>query len=380
MRLTLPSLPEDWLLYAGISALIFIGYLIPELGTLKHFATVVIIAIASFKKEVSIQRVGFLVGVLALMLYSLIIASVNPELYSLKFFGLFTSPAIAAFVFGSRGGKKVTGFIKMFFLTAVIFQLAVIFSQEESIRNLGILKLVLSDDSSNLLLSSSSGIENSFGFVFGYLGLYFLIRKEYRYFLLCLFLFFINYKRIVVIGFGMSAIYYLFTRIRFIKKIPFKTALSISPFILLLVIIEISSGNLNQLASEFTGKSMNHLTTGRYTIHHELYQQFFEFPRLFFGYGIGHTNSAVRTFDFTRMTLAHSDYLMFMYDFGLVGFTAFFVLFFRNFLTSVNNAVYIIFFLVVLIFDNTIIYFDVMFLLYLLLIHETEKSSLVLRG
>jgi hypothetical protein len=73
--------------------------------------------------------------------------------------------------------------------------------------------------------------------------------------------------------------------------------------------------------------------------------------------------------------LVHSDYLMIMYDFGLFGFTFFFALFMKQFLKSARHAVFIIFFLVILIFDNTIIYYDVMFLLYLLLINETRHMD-----
>lgn len=361
-----------------LCVLLLIGYLVPELRSIRHGSIFLVSLIALRNGEIRLKNPKFLLGFTSIMFYGLAISVSQQSLLSFKFFLLLLSPFLAALIFFSSLSQLIPKFLRLFYYASVIFQVAAIAKLGRGITGLGIFQLIGANETSNLLLSTSSEIENSFGFIFGYLGLYFMMRKEYRHFAVCLFLFILNYKRIVLLGFILAAGYYLLVTLRGLKNVPLRSLIYAAPFILVLLLIEIGSGDLNQWALDVTGRTMNHLTTGRYAIHHELYQNFFEFPRLFFGYGIGHAHSAVRTFEFTRMTLVHSDYLMIMYDFGLIGFILLFSLLLRNLLTSSASAVYLIFFLVMLIFDNTIIYFDVMFLLYLLLLDETKKPALVL--
>jgi len=356
------------------------GYLIPELRSIRHGSIAIVLLLAILTGGVRVRKPKFILAFSTLMLYGLLVSFDNISLLSFKFFLLFFSPLVSAFILTSSIPGQLERFLRLFYIISVVFQVVAIAKVGKGITTLGIFQMVGAKETSSLFFSTSSEIENSFGFIFGYFGLFFLTKRERWNFLICLFLFILNYKRIVLGGFIMAAAYYFYAQLRSKSQIPFKPMIIGAPFILLAILIEVGSGNLNQAAMEMTGRTMNHLTTGRYATHHALYDSFFELPELAYGYGVGFSSSVVRTYDFTKMTLVHSDYLMLMYDFGFIGFIIFFILFFRNFLHNSNQAVYIIFFLMVLIFDNTIIYFDVMFLLYLLLIYETEKSHLVLSG
>ena len=75
------------------------------------------------------------------------------------------------------------------------------------------------------------------------------------------------------------------------------------------------------------------------------------------------------------MTLAHSDYLMLFYDLGAFGFAALFVLLMTRLIRFPIQYSLTVFFLIVLALDNTIIYFDIMFLFYLLLLHIRKHSD-----
>ena len=369
---------KNWPLYALLCAVLLAGYLVPELRTIRHASVFIIFVISALSGGVKLGQSKFLFVFLCLLTYGLVVAVDNISILTFKFFFLFLSPLVAAFMFSASLKHVVTPFLKLLFFLSVLFQITAIFKSGHGFSSLGIFQLINSNQNVNVLLSTSSEIENSFGFVFGYFGLYFLMRKEYRYFAICFFLFILNYKRVVLLGFISATGYLLYVQMFRPKRIPFKGLIVASPYLILALLIAVSSGALNDLATSMTGKTMNHLTTGRYATYHELYNHLFELPRLFLGYGIGFASSNVRLFEFTRMTLVHSDYLMIMYDLGIFGFIAFFTLFKSQFLRSANHAVYIIFFFVVLIFDNTIIYFDVMFLLYLLLINENQESDLVL--
>lgn len=371
---------RTWPVLVLLCVVMLAGYLIPELRSIRHGSIAIVLLLAILTGGVRVRKPKFILAFSTLMLYGLLVSFDNISLLSFKFFLLFFSPLVSAFILTSSIPGQLERFLRLFYIISVVFQVVAIAKVGKGITTLGIFQMVGAKETSSLFFSTSSEIENSFGFIFGYFGLFFLTKRERWNFLICLFLFILNYKRIVLGGFIMAAAYYFYAQLRSKSQIPFKPMIIGAPFILLAILIEVGSGNLNQAAMEMTGRTMNHLTTGRYATHHALYDSFFELPELAYGYGVGFSSSVVRTYDFTKMTLVHSDYLMLMYDFGFIGFIIFFILFFRNFLHNSNQAVYIIFFLMVLIFDNTIIYFDVMFLLYLLLIYETEKSHLVLSG
>lgn len=366
---------KNWPLYVVLSVVLLAGYIVPELRTFRHASVFIILFISVLNKRVRLGQTRFVFLFLCLLVYGLLVSTDNFSILTFKFFLLFLSPIVGAFIFSASLRHVVSPFLKLLFFTSVIFQFMAIFKSGHGFSTLGIFQLLNSNQNANVFLSTSSEIENSFGFIFGYFGLYFLMRKKYRYFAICFFLFVLNYKRVVLLGFVAATGYLLFVQLIRPKKIPFKTLITVSPFLILSLLIAVSSGDLNSVALDLTGKTMNHLTTGRYAMYHELFNNLFELPRLFFGYGVGFSSSNVRLFEFTRMTLVHSDYLMIMYDFGLFGFTFFFALFMKQFLKSARHAVFIIFFLVILIFDNTIIYYDVMFLLYLLLINETRHMD-----
>lgn len=366
--------------YLAVSSLVLIGYVVDGFSTLRHFSTFIILFFVASSGGLSLTKGRYTLGLTALLFYSILASLQTPSLYTLKTAALILSPLLAASFLSSSKKAKIDQFIITFFFVAVAFQSFALMTSKASIASLGALQLLSSIGSSDVLLSTNSEIESSLGMVFGYLSLFFLTNRKFRYFTFCFILFLLNYKRIVLVGFVLAIGYHFLSGLNRRHRVPLRVLMYSSPFMFLALLIEISSGNLNEFISGMFGRSINHITTGRYAIHHELFARLFGLPRLFFGYGIGHTHQTVGTFNFTHMALAHSDYLMLFYDFGIICFMVLFFLFFKTFLTSRRNAVYIIYFLVLLIFDNTFIYFDTMFILYLLLINSQKSERLSLES
>ena len=315
-----------WAFYFLISAIVLIGYLIDGYSTVRHFSILLLLVFAGSKSGITFKKGQFMFGLVSILFYAIIISLHSPSLYTLKTAALIFSPFVAASLLSSSAKTNIHQFIKTFFIVAVIFQVIALATSESSIVDLGAFQLLSAATSSDILLSTNSDIESSLGMIFGYLGLYFLTTKKYRYFTFCFMLFLLNYKRIVLVGFVLSAGYYLIISIRKSRSLPLKTWLYAAPFILLTLLLAISSGELNELVTDITGRGMNHITTGRYAIHNEIFETLFIYPQIFFGYGIGQTHQMVASFSFTHMTLVHSDYLMLLYDIGIIGFSFFFVL------------------------------------------------------
>lgn len=364
-----------WILYLSVASLILIGYLFNHLSTTRHISTLLILMFVGFgNQRVSIKKAKFLLGLSSILLYSIIVSLDSPSLYTLKSAALILSPLLGVLFLTSSKKLNSKDFINVFFYVAVSFQIIALVTSKTNIASLGVIQLLSASDTSRILLTTESEIESSLGMIFGYLSLYFLTSKRYKHLAVCLALFLLNYKRIVLLGFMVSTCFHLISLMTFSSRIPFRRIIYAIPFLALVLLVEMGSGNLNDLSLDLTGRTMNQLTTGRYAIHHQLFIDLFKSPEILFGYGIGHTHQMVSSYGFTRMALAHSDYLMLMYDIGIFCFVIFFVLFFKTFLTSKRNAVYIIFFLTLLFFDNTIIYFDAMFILYLILIDSQQAQ------
>jgi|GEM_PF-1956855 len=355
------------------------GYLYSELRTARHVTVFFVLAYAAASGTLRLKHPRFIVSFLLILFYGLVVSIPNTSLLTFKFFFLFVSPLLSAYVFSASLRSRQAEFIDFFFLASILFQAASIVLAGQGLMSLGLVQAIFSRGGSGaLLVTSVSEIENSFGFIFGYYCIYYLNRRRYSYFLISFIFIVLNYKRVILIAFLVAVAYLLIFRGKNPKRVPLNWLITAGPFIILIFLILLGNGSLNKIIDSNFHISANQLTTGRYNIYHELSLRLFEAPRIFFGYGLGHASEHVRTFEFSRMTLVHSDYLMIMYDLGYFGFTLFFLLLKSHIATIFNKAVLMVFFLMVLIFDNTVIYFDVMFLFYLLILHEDQESNLVL--
>lgn len=357
--------------------MLLIGYLIPQLSFVKHLSFAFIALTSISGNKIKIQGSRFVLGMIALLTYGVIIGLPNTSIQiTAKSFLLLLSPLFAASLLASGPEKYIERLLIVFFFVAVVFQLLLIGSSKDALTSLGMFQLFLSAKSDgDFLLSTGSSIENSFCFLFGYLALYFLNQRKYGYLVVCLILFLLNYKRIVLGGFVLSFFYWLLFHNRTGKKVALKPLISTIPFISVGLLLILSSGIYNYAISRIIGTSINQLTTGRYNSHHGLFESMFELPNVILGYGLGKSVETLRSFDFTELAWIHSDYLMLFYDLGIVGFLIFFISFNKKFLTSTINATYIIFFFILLFFDNTLIYFDTMFICYTLLLMPSSEST-----
>ncbi len=362
------------LLALPISLSLLVPYIDSSISAIRHLMIFYIVLIAYiFRRKAVLPRSGFAIGLTILLSFGLTNSLItNPSSYDLKFYLLLLSPMLGAFFYFGFISFQARKFIVHLFFMSIIIQVVVILNSKSGIFELGFFQLFLHNASDVFLHSAHSDVESTFSFLFGYFAIYFILARKHYLLGLSILMMLINYKRIVLIGFTCSTIYIvvdnLLGHFKFVRRLIW-----LLPSVLICFLIVFSSGMISQFVSDQFGMSINQLTTGRYEIQRELFDRLFRMPEIIFGHGGGSTHENVTTFGFTRLTLAHSDYLVLLYDFGILGFVIFFGLFRRYLCRSSSQYAYIVFFFIVLTATNTVVFFTVMFLFYLLLLIEDDQ-------
>ena len=220
----------------------------------------------------------------------------------------------------------------------------------------------------SLINSTTSSLEtNQHPFVFGILTLYFLHKKDHKWFLINLLMVLISLKRIVLLG---TLVTIPFIYLEQNKQLIFHKARWIFPMVNLMLIyfiLALPSGLYNNLIQEYTSVSPGYLTMGRNALYGEILEaiRYLDIYNILFGMGQGYAYSITYNYFFTS---PHCDLLVLLIDHGILFYILFFGLLYRNkylFPVIYTNIIWLT--------DNTLIY--TFYLFTLLAINQSILAS-----
>lgn len=308
---------------------------------------------------------------LVLSLVQLISIAFTNSYYSERFYKecfLIIAPAtsVALVYHKNLAIKSIQLFTFLFYLTIFTFLLETYLEGNLadllSVSFLGLLaKLVMSD----------AKFESTTSFIFGLFTLFFFFKERKVHGVFALLFLIISFKRIAILGALTGLLSYFFiTKQSFLNrhlKLIFIIIIILINFIVPLMQISIALGSFDDVVENITGITTNHFTQGRQYIYDAIVGKFGlpSFP----GEGIGSLNSYLINKE-DNINNVHSDLLKNLYEFGYI-FYALWVFFFYAFLIKRKNvaplclALYIN---IVFITDNVMIYYEVMFVYYLMIV------------
>lgn len=231
----------------------------------------------------------------------------------------------------------------------------------------------------NILFLGISPFESdTLCFAFGLLSAHYVINKEYRKLIFCVFFVLLSGKRIVFIALIIFFILNLnpVKRIVLSKMNFFGVALLLINLSYAYFLYDMGSGDgyINDLLESFFSKSTNEITVGRVILYERIIDKL-GFPKSY-GYGMGRVIYTLRKISPNEEWL-HSDVLMNFYEVGLVGGVYWMYFMFKKFKES-----YVIFSLLVIydiymLTDNAFYYFAPTFVFYyLVFINLTVQRKL----
>jgi hypothetical protein len=217
------------------------------------------------------------------------------------------------------------------------------------------------------LTFSNFETESWMAFPFGIFSLYFLIEKKYSkgFFSLCLFL--LSFKRISMAAFIISMAVYLFYFL--FLKIKFKRNRIVAYFLilniaLLTVLYFFIDGDFTKIIYKNTGISVNQFSQGRFQIYNDIINHFS--AKIWTGSSLGYTNIYLST-KYVDISFLHSDILKLIIEFGIFSFLIWLVFFMYINISNYKSVPIVLFINILFLSDNVFIYFDTLFLFYLVL-------------
>ncbi len=218
---------------------------------------------------------------------------------------------------------------------------------------------------------TSTGESNMLPFLFGLFSLFFLVKRDYFWFLINVIFLVLSFKRIVFLGFSVCFIAYVLpNRLRNIALNKW-----IHYFVncgLLVVFYFLANGFFNELVREYTGLPIAHFTQGRST-HFELV-----FPELIsrkfevFFVGIGQGNLlTILSKGLGEVVLFHNDLFKLFVENGFIVFSVFYYFLYKN--KNQKQMLIILFINILFLTDNVLIYAPVM-LLVLVILKQLEDT------
>jgi hypothetical protein len=176
----------------------------------------------------------------------------------------------------------------------------------------------------------------------------------------------IAFKRVAIAGSILSVILYvLFRKKDFtaLSKTRVNAFLFIGLMLLLFLLINLSTGVYDVWIKENTGLSANHFTMGRASMYGRVLESL---PINFIGFGQGTVTDHLLDLNFEKMNRLHSDFLKNYIELGW-GFYTIWIVFFNKLNTFNLKAVVIVtYYWMLLITDNTFVYFDFLALFYMI--------------
>lgn len=223
------------------------------------------------------------------------------------------------------------------------------------------------------LKTSSMPTESWMAFPFGLFTIYYLLEgKKSRAFFAVIF-FILAFKRISIFALCLGLlVFWFFYRYR---KKTFNSNKTLIWFIilnsiLLIIIYNFIQGNFDNIITGYTGLSPNHFTQGRLRIYTDTIKHFDK--NLLFGNSLGSTNVFLSE-KFPDIHFLHSDILKIIIELGIVSYLIWLISFFKINLVSHKIVPILIFMNILFLSDNVFIYFDTLFIFYLIVVHYSIK-------
>lgn len=207
--------------------------------------------------------------------------------------------------------------------------------------------------------------ESWLAFPLGIFTLYYILEKDYKRFFIALFFFLLAFKRIAIASFILSyacyAFFFLFLNVKFVKRkvISFFITLNVG---LIAVLYFFINGFFTRLIEKETGISVNWFSQGRFQIYNDVINHFSD--KIWFGSSLGFTHLYLDR-KYPDIAYLHSDILKILLELGILSFIIWFVYFLYINVNNAKSAIVFLFINILLLTDNVFIYFDTLFIVYL---------------
>lgn len=217
--------------------------------------------------------------------------------------------------------------------------------------------------------------ESWLAFPMGLFTLYYFLEKKKIHFIIAMVFFLLSFKRVALFGLVIVLAFWLLNEKIF--KNPFRPK-QITKFLLGLNVVFVTgiylfvSGFFTAMVKKYFNVSINHLTQGRFVVYNDVLHKFSE--DLWSGSSLGSIHLYLKS-KYNNYEYIHSDILKIVIELGVISFIIW-LLFFIMINLKGKKSVYIILFLNILfISDNVFIYFDTLFVFYLILAKYDHNIS-----
>lgn len=225
------------------------------------------------------------------------------------------------------------------------------------------------------LKTSTLKTESWMAFPFGLFTIFYIVEKRKKRAILSILLFLLAFKRISILGPLLGLLVYWFFSIRNKKASNKKNVYYWFIFLniaLLIIIFNFIEGNFDQLITDVTGISPNWFTQGRLRVYTDTIDHFSS--NFMFGNSLGSTNLFLSA-NFENISFLHSDILKIIVEMGFVSYLIWVFGFFKINLVSKKVIPFLIFMNLLFLSDNVFIYFDTLFIFYLLIIYYSLQPD-----
>lgn len=228
----------------------------------------------------------------------------------------------------------------------------------------------------NALRYSTFPTESWMAFPFGIFVIYFIVEKKHRLALIALVFFLLSFKRISMVGFiisiGSYFLLYSYLNLNFNRKKIVSYFLSLN-LIFLTVLYLFINGFFTRIIYKQTGISINWFTQGRFQIYNDVINHFSD--KIWLGSSLGSTHLFILQ-KYKDIAFLHSDILKIIIEFGFISFVIWLVYFMYINLGTKKSVPIILYINVLFLSDNVFIYFDTLFILYLVLAKFKSDESI----
>lgn len=210
-------------------------------------------------------------------------------------------------------------------------------------------------------MHSKSSFESSTSFVFGLLAVWAAVERRLGRALLALAMCILTLKRIVVLGAALTIVLTLLPR-RWVDLLLRPVPMLLLNALYLWLVIQYSQGNFDRLIFEYTGQSGNQFGMGRQWAYQYPVQQLLRHPieSVFYGVGPGGIYDLMKGgWSFLAKVNLHNDSLKILVEYGGIVWLAFFTALY--WLRDVRLRLVMLFYNVLLLTDNCLIYTYVIF-------------------
>jgi hypothetical protein len=134
--------------------------------------------------------------------------------------------------------------------------------------------------------------------------------------------------------------------------------------ILLTILYAFINGDFTKLIYKNTGISVNQFSQGRFQIYNDIINHFSD--KIWTGSSLGYTNIYLST-KYVEISFLHSDILKLIIEFGVISFLIWLIYFMYINISNYKSVPIVLFINILFLTDNVFIYFDTLFIFYLVL-------------